>query len=210
MKLPLLLLTFCLAGFFASAQRDTTRHHKRLSGAELSLSSGLTVPTGRYASESITDPQGRYARTGWNIQGEATVYFWKHWGLTALAGHLTNDNNANPSLALHDYTVYRFLMGPTYRTSLGKGFSLKASALTGPQLTSIPYHRGDGAPPTAEALLELHYALGRHLFLVASTDYLWSSYENNYIEKVGTQSFPSTIWTAQNVWEANLGVGIKL
>lgn len=189
MKHCLLLIVFCGLTTLATAQRDTPHRRGCGSGLELSLSAGLTEPI------------------GWNVQGEATIYFWKHWGITGMAGHSTN---RNPSSANQDYGVYRFFMGPTYQVALGNALSLKASIMAGPQLKQLPYRHGDATPASAEGLLELHYKLGRRLYLLASTDYLMSSYANEYTEKLGTQYFPSTNWAPQRVFEANLGVGIRL
>lgn len=188
MKHCLLLVALCCSTMLTFAQQDTTHRPGARPGFEFSLSAGPTIPV------------------GWNIQWEATVYPWKHWGLTGVAGHSVN---RDASYANQDYSSFRFFMGPTYRVALGGALSLKASIVAGPAVNQIPYHKG-GAPASAEGLLELHYTLGRRMYLLVSTDYFLSSYANNYIEKFGTQYFNATNWTPQRVFETNLGVGIRL
>jgi hypothetical protein len=113
----------------------------------LSLNGGSSIPTGNFAKSNYADETSGYAGTGPHFDLTGTYYFKKNFGILFLAGYSGFSTNGTQSLSdgykedsgTDSTTLYSkgsnysisFLIGPTYRITMGEKFFVDARALVG-------------------------------------------------------------------------------
>lgn len=231
--LPLLLIT-CLSLSAAKAQTETDKYPW-----SISLSTGISIPTGKFASKNLNDAQSGFSNAGRDQSLQAGYRFSPHFGAAVLVGYQINALDASqyksPQAGIPgQYTiesyfdVLRFLGGLTLDYPLDKKgkWRITARGLGGvaqyspnniiqffsPQDVNIIYSIHHGPAFAYQAGAGVQYRVNKYWYLLAGGDFLGSTFDVSWVANHTDNDKVTLPGYKQPVTSVNLrmGAGFRL